>query len=449
MKSISWRVWAGLPVGVLALHAALLQEVFADAAPTDEVAVAYGSAMQVRWLASDGVALTGAARTSAVAHGDGSPVLTPLPINPSAGLTPTPVETPAALTPLSIKTSTAQERTALPAATSPLAGPGGVFDPAAIAPLSPSLGKLHPVSALRHAPQADVPAAGVHGALIAASLAEPADPQNPMQAVAAVRSAIPNAVDGDVVAEAKEADDDEAPQSERGGASAAVGASAGHAAAAEPLPHVPTYRTQMPPPLQLNYELRRGMLAGSGTFSWRPSGDSYELLLDGKVAGFSVLSWRSQGGFDAAGLAPVRFTDQRRGKSGLAANFQRGPGVITYSGPSAQFPLLPGAQDRLSWMVQLPAILNANPATAAPGSRISMFVTGARGDGDVWTFRTEGTESVTTPGGTVTALRMLREPRKPHDTRVEVWLDSQRNHIPVRARMSSEPDGDVFELSLR
>jgi hypothetical protein len=378
-----------------------------------------------------------------VAQGDGSAGPTPLPVKTSAVLTPLPIKT-------STKTSTARARTASTAVTSPLAEPGAVLDPAAIAPLPPSLAKLRPVAVPRHASRIDASAAGLHGGLIAASLAEPADPQNPMQTIAAERSAtIFGAVDGDVVAEAYEADEDEAPQSEHGAASAAASASAGHAAAAEPLPHVPTYRTQMPPPLQLNYELRRGMLSGSGTLSWRPDGNSYELRLDGKVAGFTVLNWFSQGGFDAAGVAPVRFTDQRRGKSSRATNFQRGAGVITYSGPSDQYPLLPGAQDRLSWMVQLPAILNANPSASVAGARVSMFVTGVHGDGDVWTFRTEGTESVTTPSGTVTALRMLREPRKPHDTRVEVWMDSQRNHIPVRARMSSEPDGDVFELSLR
>ncbi|MDB6002551.1 MAG: hypothetical protein JWP52_4250, partial [Rhizobacter sp.] len=115
MKSSSWRVWAGLPVGVLALHAVLLREVFADAAPTDEIAIASSSAMRVRWLPSDGAPLTGAARTSTVAQGDGSAGSTPLRVKTSAVLTPLPIET-------STKTSTAQERTASTAVTSPLAG---------------------------------------------------------------------------------------------------------------------------------------------------------------------------------------------------------------------------------------------------------------------------------------------------------------------------------------
>ncbi|MCC7152373.1 MAG: hypothetical protein IT501_10230, partial [Rubrivivax sp.] len=115
----------------------------------------------------------------------------------------------------------------------------------------------------------------------------------------------------------------------------------------------PTYRTRVPPSAALRYELRRGRLSGQGTLHWQHAADSYELTMEGTVFGLQVLAQRSVGGFDAAGLAPRRFLDQRRGRAVLAANFQRESGVITYSGTPAQHPLLAGAQDRLSWMVQL------------------------------------------------------------------------------------------------
>ncbi len=47
---------------------------------------------------------------------------------------------------------------------------------------------------------------------------------------------------------------------------------------------------------------------------------------------------------------------------------------------------MPGTQDRLSWMLQLAAIVEAAPERHGPGARVSMFVVGARGDADVWTF---------------------------------------------------------------
>ena len=36
---------------------------------------------------------------------------------------------------------------------------------------------------------------------------------------------------------------------------------------------------------------------------------------------------------------------------------QREAGRITFSGPQVEYPLLPGAQDRISWLLQLAAVL--------------------------------------------------------------------------------------------
>lgn len=210
---------------------------------------------------------------------------------------------------------------------------------------------------------------------------------------------------------------------------------------------VPVYRTQMPPAMTLHYDMRRGALSGTGELQWRPTANGYEARLQGRVAGFSILTWASQGGFDAAGIAPVRFTDQRRGKSEQAANFQRGAGKISYSGPSTEYPLMDGAQDRLSWMIQIAAIAQADPKRVAPGKRVAMFVTGARGDGDVWSFLVQGVEDVSTGDTSVRAVKLLREPRKPHDTRVEVWLAPSLHYLPVRARLSS--DDSALDLQLQ
>lgn len=210
----------------------------------------------------------------------------------------------------------------------------------------------------------------------------------------------------------------------------------------------PSYSTKIPAPVTLHYTMQRGAWSGTGELVWHPAGDRYRAHLEGRVAGFKVMTWNSEGAFDAAGIAPVRFTDVRRGKSMLAANFQRAAARITYSGTTEEHVLLPGAQDRLSWMVQIGAIASADPQRVAAGKRVSMLVSGARGDADVWTFQGAGTESVATGNGTVVAVKMLREPRKPRDTRVEVWLDPRQNYLPVRARLSST-DGDALELLQR
>jgi hypothetical protein len=162
-----------------------------------------------------------------------------------------------------------------------------------------------------------------------------------------------------------------------------------------------------------------------------------------------VLTQISSGGFDAAGVAPVRFTDQRLRRGTKAANFQRAANKISFSGTSAEFALRDGAQDRLSWMVQLGAIVAANPALREAGARIALYVVGANGDASVWAFDNLGAESVSTGEGTVEALKFVREPREPYDTQVQVWMDATHHYLPVRATQKSGPDDDGFELRLQ
>ncbi|HZE92634.1 MAG TPA: DUF3108 domain-containing protein, partial [Rhizobacter sp.] len=208
---------------------------------------------------------------------------------------------------------------------------------------------------------------------------------------------------------------------------------------------VPVYRTRIPPAATLHYVMRYGPLSGNGELVWRHTANGYEASLQGRVVGINILSWSSEGAFDGAGLAPVRYTDQRRGKAVQAANFQRKAGKITYSGPSVEFPLVPGAQDRLSWMIQIAAIASADPKLLGPGGRVAMYVSGTR-DAEVWAFQVQGTEDVVTDNATLHAIKLLREPRQAHDTRVEVWLDPAQHFLPVRARLSN--DNSALELML-
>ena len=230
-------------------------------------------------------------------------------------------------------------------------------------------------------------------------------------------------------------------------APASVAAASAPAPAADDEP-VSLYRTRPPPAITLRYEVKRGGLHGTGDLVWRPRADGYELGLDFKLGGLSLLSQSSSGAFDASGLAPVRFTDQRWRRAAMAANFQRGVGKITYSGSASEFALQPGVQDRLSWMVQLAAIVSAQPQLAKPGGRIAMRVSGSHGDYGVWVFRCAGPEAIEARGGTVDAIKFVREAREAYDTTVQVWLDPQLHDLPVRATQKSGPNDDGYELRL-
>lgn len=223
----------------------------------------------------------------------------------------------------------------------------------------------------------------------------------------------------------------------------------GSSAGSPGAPELPVYPTRIPPPVALQYDLRRGLYSGTGELAWRPVGERYTARLEGRVAGLLILEWSSEGGFDAAGLAPTRYVDRRLNGNRQAANFQRDTGQVSYSGPAVVHALPAGAQDRLSWMLQIAAIAEARPGAVARDATVSMWVSGARGDADVWVFRSQGAQALELPGGLSNTIKLLRLPRHAYDTRVEVWLDPARGHLPVRARLSSGRDDDVLDLTLR
>ena len=206
---------------------------------------------------------------------------------------------------------------------------------------------------------------------------------------------------------------------------------------------IPVYATRLPPPGLWRYRMQRGLAAGAADLRWAPQGDAgYELLLEGRVAGVTVLEWASRGQIDAAGLAPERFVLRRRGRDRHAANFQREAGKISFSGPTHEQPLVLGAQDRLSWLLQLPAIVAAAPERFGSGATVVLFVAGARGDADAWTFLVQGAEVL---AGTP-ALKLLREPRRLYDTRIEIWLDPAEHYLPLRVVQTPAGAGAALEL---
>ena len=200
--------------------------------------------------------------------------------------------------------------------------------------------------------------------------------------------------------------------------------------------------------MTLRYDMQRGGLRGNGELQWRPGADRYELKLEGQVAGLTILTQVSQGGFDGAGIAPQRFTDRRIRRPLTAANFQREAGKITFSGPQTEYPLHAGAQDRLSWMIQLGAVVAAEPALGIADAKVVMFVSGSHGDAGVWVFRCLGPDTVDSRSGSVAAIHFKREPRGQYDTTVDVWLDPKRHHLAVRALLRAGPNDDGLDLRL-
>jgi Protein of unknown function (DUF3108) len=186
--------------------------------------------------------------------------------------------------------------------------------------------------------------------------------------------------------------------------------------------------------------------SGSGTLEWTTDGRDYELRLEASLL-ITLLSQTSAGNLGTDGLEPKRFSDKRIRRSEKAAHFQRDSGRITFSANQTVTPLLRGAQDRLSILMQLAAMAAGDPVQFAQSGNVPVQVVGTD-DAESWMFVVEGEETIQVPAGESAALRVVRNPRKEFDARLEVWLAPSLGYLPARIRQT-ESNGNVFELQLR
>ncbi|MCW5661287.1 MAG: DUF3108 domain-containing protein [Burkholderiaceae bacterium] len=197
------------------------------------------------------------------------------------------------------------------------------------------------------------------------------------------------------------------------------------------------------------FVLRSGAHSGEARLSWRADGERYGLSLHATLPTGREVEQHSEGGFDAAGLAPLRLADRRRGRDVRAANFQREHGKVTFSGPRWELPLEAGTQDRLSWLVQLAALVGGGGEALRDGGELAMWVVGARGTASHWRFEVRGLQRVEIDQQEVDAWWLVREPAHPYDLRVEVWLSPQQGHWPLRLRQTQIPGGEPLDWLLQ
>jgi hypothetical protein len=162
--------------------------------------------------------------------------------------------------------------------------------------------------------------------------------------------------------------------------------------------------------------------------------------------GFRVRTWSSKGDLTDGGLQPLRFGDKPRGAE-LATHFQREKGIISFSANNPDVPLQTGAQDKLSAILQLSAIVAGEPERYASGASITFQAADAH-RAELWHFKVGGTEPLDLPGGAVTALKLSKEPTVEFDQRIEVWLAPDLRYMPVRIRIT-EANGDYADLLWR
>lgn len=182
-----------------------------------------------------------------------------------------------------------------------------------------------------------------------------------------------------------------------------------------------------------------------GALDWLQDGRSYDARLALTFFFKTLRTQHSAGVIGPTGIEPTRFSDARKGE--VASHFVRDQGLVIFSNNAPSVPLLAGAQDRLSVVMQLGALIAGDPARYAPGGAIAMQTVGPR-DADIWSFRIGDDETLTLPAGEFVARKLTRSPRKPFDDTVEIWVAPALGYLPVRIRQT-QANGDFADMQLR
>jgi hypothetical protein len=179
----------------------------------------------------------------------------------------------------------------------------------------------------------------------------------------------------------------------------------------------------------------------SANLAWSHDGTQYQARL--KIdAPQGARDQVSTGRLTADGLAPTRFGDLSRTEQ--AAHFVRDKGIISFSNNAPDAALQAGAQDRLSVLLQLGAMLAADPARYPPGTRVDVQTAGVR-DADTWTFTVEGQEELQIRSRARATIKLQRLPQHEYDEKVELWVAPDMNYLPVRLRLTQQ-GGDFVDL---
>lgn len=200
--------------------------------------------------------------------------------------------------------------------------------------------------------------------------------------------------------------------------------------------------TKLPAPVRLTYAVQANKFPFSlnAELLWQHDGTRYNARLAFSAFGQSRVQ-TSQGDVGPQGLAPTRFSDKYRAE--LAAHFNRALGTITFSANTPDAPLMAGAQDRLSVLVQLATLVASDPGGYPQATTITLQTAGPR-EASPWLFTVQAPETLTLPGGEQTALKLVRLPRRDYDQKVEVWLAPALGYLPARIRIT-EHNGDYID----
>lgn len=220
-------------------------------------------------------------------------------------------------------------------------------------------------------------------------------------------------------------------------------ADAPHRVAPETSPAPPPLETAQamplapPVPVRMHYMVQ-GQVKGvsysaRAQWLWQHDGENYSA--NAELTGLPLLSRRqtSTGRMGAGGLEPLRYADRFRSEQ--AVHFEREKGQVVFSANRPAAVLQEGAQDRLSLVFQLAAMLAGAPQRYPEGSSIWLPVVSPR-DAEQWRFDVGALQTLSLPAGQTAAVPLTRQPQREYDPKLEVWLAPAQGYLPVRVRLT-------------
>jgi hypothetical protein len=214
-----------------------------------------------------------------------------------------------------------------------------------------------------------------------------------------------------------------------------------------PLTHATVFA--FPDPVRLLFDLtgeaKKLHYNARGELLWKQDGQRYEARLEASLLFFGARTFTSTGSITPEGLAPQRYSDKRRTE--VAVHFDQAGRRATFSANTPDVVLQTAAQDQLSVFLQIAGILAADPAKYPPGAALAIQTIGPK-DADTWVFTVEGREKIHLPSGEFDTQKLTRNPRKPFDQKVELWLAPAMGYLPVRLKITNA-NGDYIDQQLR
>jgi hypothetical protein len=220
-------------------------------------------------------------------------------------------------------------------------------------------------------------------------------------------------------------------------------------ASSKPAPEARRYKVDLPPAADIMLDVARtdangSRWSGDALLSWSLTPTSYKIRIEAGItvvfAPVNLLTLTSEGTVGEEGFMPVLMTEKRRGRAMTATHFNRKDGRLSFSGSEANYPLVWGAQDKASVLLQLAAIARGDPQQLS--GNIDILV-GEDRDASVFSFVVLGQETIDTRIGKIATWHLARPPKPgSYKSRLDLWLAPDYGWVPVQTR-NLEANGAV------